>query len=194
MSSTNEPSELFERVYDRLRALAERYFRGQPSSATLQPTALVHEAYVRLARQDEISFKDSEHFLAVAATAMRQIVIDQARRRQANKRGGKNRRVTLSDVLSVPPNAQAPQNPGFDPTMGALEVDTLISRLGELNPRQAQIVELRIFVGLTMEEIAKGLGVSLGTIEKDWRQARAWMRVELDEPLQNPSPATTPKD
>ncbi|MCG8423420.1 MAG: ECF-type sigma factor [Proteobacteria bacterium] len=170
----NESSDLFEYVYDQLRVLAARHFRDQPTSSTLQPTALVHEVYVRLARHEFAGFNDREHFLAVAATAMRQIVIDRARRRKAAKRGGDYELITLNELVPVPGRAVR------EVTMDVLEVDELITRLTRLSPRQARVVELRIFAGMTVAEIANTLRVSVATVEKDWRQARAWMRMELD--------------
>lgn len=167
MSTT---SNLFEQVYDRLRALAERRFQQQPSGATLQPTALVHEVYMRLVRQDRDSFADREHFMAVAATAMRQILVDQARRRNATKRGGDLARVTLDQIPAM----------GDDAPLDVLDLDRVITGLAELHPRQAQVVELRVFAGMTVPEVASVLDVSVATVEKDWRQARAWMRLELE--------------
>ncbi len=165
----SEQSSLFELVYDKLHTLAASHFRHQSSSSTLQPTALVHEVYVRLARQDPTIFEDREHFLAVAATAMRQILIDRARRRNAAKRGGDWVRVTLEGVMSTSQSA----------IVDMLVLDSVITRLAELNPRQAQVVELRVFAGMTVAEVASVLAISPSTAEKDWRQARAWMRVEL---------------
>ncbi len=162
-------SALFEDVYARLRELAHQRFRGARPTATLQPTALVHEVYVRMAQQDPSAFHDREHLLAVAATAMRQILIDQARRRQATKRGGNWARVTLGDVIS----------PRQDDAVDLLELDRALAGLTELHARQGRIVELRVFADLTVPEIARVLGVSTATVEKDWRQARAWLRVQL---------------
>jgi RNA polymerase sigma factor (TIGR02999 family) len=152
-----------------LRELAQQRFRRGPATSTLQPTALVHEVYVRMAQQDPAAFHDREHLLAVAATAMRQILIDQARRRQASKRGGGWARVTLGDVIS----------PGQDGTVDLIELDRAITRLAELHARQSRIVELRVFADLTVAEVAGVLGISTATVEKDWRQARAWLRVQL---------------
>lgn len=167
--SEAEASALFEDVYARLRELAHQRFRGARPSSTLQPTALVHEVYVRMAQQDPPPFNDREHLLAVAATAMRQILIDAARRRQAAKRGGDWARVTLGDVIS----------PRQDDAVDVLELDRALTRLTELHARQARIVELRVFADLTVPEVARVLDVSTATVEKDWRQARAWLRVQL---------------
>lgn len=163
-----ETSALFNDVYDKLRALAQRRFRRARESSLLQPTALVHEVYLRMAAQDPATFQDREHLLAVAATAMRQIVIDQARRRNAGKRGGGWARVTLGDL-------GAKQDAAVD----LLALDRALTELTGLHPRQARIVELRVFAELTVAEVAGLLGVSLATVEKDWHRARAWLRVQL---------------
>lgn len=158
-----------EPVYEQLRALAGSYFRGKRADHTLQPTALVHEAYLRLAKVDPERFTERAHFLAVAATAMRQILTDHARRKMAKKRGGAEQaRVTLS---ALPGEAQA----GVD----ALDLDAALTRLSSLNPRQVTIVELRYFGGLTVPETAAALEVSVATIEKEWRRARAWLHGQL---------------
>jgi RNA polymerase sigma factor (TIGR02999 family) len=155
------------RIYGELRALAASYFRGRPGQ-TLQPTALVHEAYLRLARADAEQWKDRAHFMAVAATAMRQILLDAARRRLAQKRGGAGReRVTLSNL------------PAFEPTVDLVALDDLLAKLAALDERQARLVELRFFGGLTEDEAADALGVSLRTVQKDWRKAKAWLMAEL---------------
>jgi len=164
--------DLLPKVYGELRALAASYFRGRGAN-TLQPTALVNEAFLRLAKHDG-EIKDRAHFFAVAATAMRQILTDRARRRRALKRGGPEKeRVTLSGIA-------APDG-GID----LLVLDDLLSRLAALDERQARLVELRFFAGLTEDEAAESLGVSLRTVQKDWRKARAWLLAELSrEPPQ----------
>jgi RNA polymerase sigma-70 factor (ECF subfamily) len=165
----HDMASLFEDVYRKLRELAEQRFRRGSPGATLQPTALVHEVYLRLAQQDGAAVHDREHLLAVAALAMRQILIYQARRRHAGKRGGDWARVTLGDVI-------APQQ---DAAVDLLALDRVLTELSGLHPRQARIVELRVFADLTVPEVARVLGVSTATVEKDWRQARAWLRVQL---------------
>jgi RNA polymerase sigma-70 factor (ECF subfamily) len=161
---------LMDLVYDQLRALAGAYFRGQPAGHTLQPTALVHEAFVKLAERTGVHWEDRTHFLAVAAVAMRGILADYARKRRAQKRGGDRRRVTLADV----------ETPGGCGEVDVLALDDALERLAELNHRQAAIVEYRFFSGLTVEEIARTLGVSVWTVEEDWRMARAWLSVQLE--------------
>lgn len=165
---------LFPLVYAQLKRLAAGYLRGQAAGHTLQPTALVHESYLRLCDRDT-PYADRAHFTAVAATAMRQILIDHARRAGAQKRGGAVRQVTLDD-------ASAPGDAPLSP-VDVLALDTALSRLAALHPRQARIVELHFFGGLTTEEVAAALQVSTRLIEKEWRSARAWIRGALaDDP------------
>lgn len=166
----------FEHSYARLRALAGKYHfeMGIPSS-TLQPTAVVHEAYLRIVEYEASEIKNDEHFLAVIATAMRQIIVDHARQRRTLKRGGDLRRVAFEDA------SQQRCTNHNDP----LVVDEMLTRLEQLDPRQARIVELRVFGGLSIAEIAQALDVSESTVEKSWRQARAWMRLELQHTQAN---------
>ena len=172
-SSSAQPADVAKRlmplVYDELRHLAERYLRSERRGHTLQPTALVHEAFMRLVDQDNPAYKDRGHFFAVAAKAMRQILTDHARRNKAAKRGGDWQRVTLDAAVSP---------------MDALEIDVLaldeaLTKLGELDQRQSKIVELRFFAGLTVDETAQIIEVSPRTVELDWRLARAWLKREL---------------
>ncbi|HUU94793.1 MAG TPA: sigma-70 family RNA polymerase sigma factor [Phycisphaerae bacterium] len=160
---------LFPIVYDELRALAASYFVNQPSDHTLQPTALVNEAFLRLVDQTRIEWKSRAHFLAVAARAMRQILIDHARRRAAVKRGGDLCRVTMAEGVT-PITAS-------DPEM--LDLDEALKRLAAMDERQSKLVELRFFGGMTVEEVAHVLDVSKTTVESEWRMARAWLRREL---------------
>lgn len=168
-----DPEEQFKAVYKHLRAIAGSYFRGRPADQTLQPTALVHEAFLRLVRRDGDAFESKTHFVAVASRAMRQILTDAARRRTAAKRGGGGReRVTLSAL------------PGDDAraVIDVLALDGSLTRLAEVAPRQARVVELRFFGGLTVPECATVLEVSVATVEKEWRRARAWLHKELAAP------------
>jgi len=158
--------EMMATVYDELRRLAVAYFRSQPSGHTLQPTALVHEAFLRLANTSE--FESREHFFAIAATAMRQVLASHARKRRALKRGGDLTQVTLTGL-------QLPDAAGID----LVTLDNTLEQLEQLSPRQANIVICRFFGGLTLPEIAKTMGVSLTTVEKEWRRARAWLAAEL---------------
>jgi RNA polymerase sigma factor (TIGR02999 family) len=159
--------QLLPLVYGQLRSMASAYFRRQPANHTLQPTALVHEAFVQLVGRD-IDWQSRAHFLAVSAVAMRDILVDHARRRQAAKRGGGRRRVTLCDPVDA---AGAPCD--------ALDIDEAMRALAELNPRQARVAELRFFGGMTVIEAAHVLGISKSTVEEEWRFARAWLSARL---------------
>jgi len=153
-------------TYDVLRRIAAAYFRSQPASHTLQPTALVHEAFLRLAQTNE--FESREHFMAVAATAMRQVLASHARKAHSLKRGGALKRVPLAGAqLSV------------GSSVDLLAVDDALAELERLSPRQARIVTFRFFGGLTFPEIASTMDVSLSTVEKEWRRARAWLAAEF---------------
>ncbi|MEW6249372.1 MAG: ECF-type sigma factor [Planctomycetota bacterium] len=158
-------------VYEELRALARRYLPANQPGATLQPTALVHEAFLRLFQQDRVDYQSRTHFLAAAAIAMRSVLADHARASGAAKRGGGWCRITLD-------NAVAPQ-PDRDLDLAAL--DDALARLAGLKERAAKIVELRFFGGMSVDEVAAYLGVSARTVKADWRTARAWLRVELSE-------------
>lgn len=156
-------------VYEELRDLAARVFRGQRGH-TLQPTALVNEAYLKLAGHDGTGWNDRAHFLAVAATAMRQVLLNHARDRRAEKRGGDDvRRVTLDRVLAT----LEEENVSF------LDLDDAITRLSAVSERQARLVELRVFGGLTLEESARVLSITLKRVRIDWQFAKAWLKREL---------------
>ena len=152
--------------YESLRRIAAAYFRSQPAGHTLQPTALVHEAFLRLAATSE--FENREHFLAVAATAMRQVLASHARKAHALKRGGTLQRVPLAGIHMAGASS-----------VDLLAIDHALSELERLKPRQARIVTIRFFGGLTLPEIASTLNVSLTTVEKEWRRARAWLAAEF---------------
>lgn len=157
-----------ETAYQELRAIADHLLHEPSAGQTLQPTALVHEAFMRLARQDG-TWANEEHFRAVAAKAMRQILTDHARRRHAAKRGGGWQRVTLSDCEKLDPQCD----------VDLVDLDEALIRLHELDERQARLVELRFFGGMDTEQTARALGVSRRTVELDWRMARAWLMREL---------------
>ncbi len=161
-------NELLPLVYDRLRALAGACMRGQATPQTLEPTALVHEAYIKLARSDT-DWESRAHFCAVAATAMRQVLMNYSRDKRAAKRGGGAVAVTLDEVAG-PTGARA---------LDLVALEEALEKLGELNARHARLVELRFFTGLDNREIAHVLDVSTATVEKDWRKVRAWLNREL---------------
>ncbi|HEY7545425.1 MAG TPA: sigma-70 family RNA polymerase sigma factor [Blastocatellia bacterium] len=161
--------ELMPLVYDELRRIAVAYFNRERRNTTLEPTALVHEAYLRLVDQEQMQFQCRAQFFALAARLMRNILVDRARERDALKRGGDHYRVSLSKVdrLSV------------EPDVDLISLDDAMNELAELNERHSQIVELRFFGGLTIEETAEALGISHATVEREWRFARAWLHRRL---------------
>ncbi len=155
-------------VYGELHRLAQRYMAGERKGHTLQPTALVHEAYLRLVDKKSASWKNRAHFLAMAARSMRQILVDHARRRDAGKRGG-GRRVSLGEVeVSSEPRK-----------IDLLALDEALVRLEGLDSSESRLVELRFFGGLTIEETAEAMGVSTITVSRGWRHARAWLHREI---------------
>jgi RNA polymerase sigma factor (TIGR02999 family) len=165
-------SRLMPLVYDELRRLAASYLRRERKGQTLQATALVHEAYVRLIGPGERPWTGRTHFLAIAARSMRQVLVDRARRRQAAKRGGDPERLTLDDAVLAAPD------PGRGIDLTAL--DDALNQLEALDPQQARIVELRYFGGLTVEETADAIGVSPATVKRHWTLARAFLKRALD--------------
>jgi RNA polymerase sigma factor (TIGR02999 family) len=167
----NAASRLLPLVYDQLRALAGKYMQGERPDHTLQPTALVHEAYLRLIDADRIDLQGKTHFFALAATQMRRILAEHARARKAAKRGGGARRVTLSDAKAF----------REDGVVDMLALDEAMDRLTLESPRQSRVVELRYFGGLSVEETARILDLSASTIKGDWRMAKAWLARELSQ-------------
>jgi RNA polymerase sigma factor (TIGR02999 family) len=163
--------ELLPLVYDELRRLAGRYLRREKPGHTLQATALVHEAYLELVDASRVSWQGRTHFFAVGARVMRRLLIDHARGRGRQRRGGGARRVSLHEAL-------VPAGEDLDREQ-LLDLDAALEKLAGLDERQARVVELRAFGGLTNAEIAALLGVSERTVERDWRFARAWLRREL---------------
>lgn len=151
-------------VYNELHAIAHRYLRRERPDHTLQSTALVHEAYLRLVDQNPASTEDRAHFVAIAASVMRQILVDYARRRRAAKRGS-------GCCIEFDENYHTPRQAGVD----VLVLDAALSRLSQRDPQQGRIVELRFFGGLTVEETADALGVSAATVKRDWVMAKAWL-------------------
>ena len=168
----NELDALIPLVYDELRRLARSYLRRERPDHTLQPTALVHEAFERLVDQRNVEWEGRSHFLAIAAIAMRRLLLQHAEKRRAAKRGGGKQTLTLDDT--------AAGLLGDEIDVGEiLDLNACLQRLAELEPRHAQLVELRVFAGMTMVECAAHLGTSLRTAERDWRVASAWLRREL---------------
>ncbi len=163
-------SALVPLVYDELRRLARRYMRHERPDHTLQSTALVHEAYLKLIEQRETAWQNRAHFFGVASQLMRRILMDHARTKLAKKRGGSQQKISLDDAVAFSP-AQSEQ---------FLAVDEALDRLSQLNPRQGRIVELRFFGGLTDEEVAEVLAISTRTVKRDWSVARAWLFRELN--------------
>jgi RNA polymerase sigma factor (TIGR02999 family) len=160
---------LFAAVYDELRGLARGLMRRERPEHTLRPTALVHEAYVRLIDQDRVDWTNQAHFLAVAARAMREILVDYARGRSAQKRGQGLRKVTLTDAVGAESD--------FD--VAILDLHSALDNLERLDGRVARVVELRTFGGLTAQETAHALGFSKRTVDDDWRVGRMWLGREL---------------
>ncbi len=163
--------ELLPLIYREFRALAARYLRGERKGHTLQPTALVNEAYLRLVDQKRVVWKGRTHFFAVGAQAMRRILVDHARRRQRLKRGGQNTRITLDNAVAFEADREE----------DILALNEAMEKLAALDPRQARVVELRFFGGLTMDEVASALDISKRTAEGDWTMARAWLHRALGD-------------
>jgi RNA polymerase sigma-70 factor (ECF subfamily) len=163
-------SRLIEAVYPELRRIAAHYMQGERAGHTLQPTALVNEAYLELVGKVDIDWRNRSHFFGVAAQLMRRILVTYARRRKAQKREGKRQRVELTDTLAV----------AEDRMDEIIAVDAALDRLSEWDPRQAKIVELRFFAGLTEDETAEALGISPRTVKREWTVAKAWLYTELN--------------
>ncbi len=164
-------NELLPLLYDELKRLAERQLRHERKDHTLNATALIHEAYLKLVDQRNVVWQNRAHFLAVAAQAMRRILVNYANSRRAQKRGGGNIVVTFDENAFVP-EARAEL---------ICEIDEALLRLRELDDRQSKVVECRFFGGLTHEETAEALGVSVPTVRRDWRMARAWLSREISQ-------------
>jgi RNA polymerase sigma factor (TIGR02999 family) len=162
---------LFPIVYDELHELAKRYMRRERVGHTLQPTALVHEAFMQLVDESRVNWQGKTHFVAAGARAMRRILLDHARKHLAAKRGGKLRRMTLDEELI----ADADQHDDL------IALGEALDKLEQLDPRQAQMVELRFFGGMSVAEVAAVLGMSKRSAEREWTMIRAWLRREFGE-------------
>jgi RNA polymerase sigma-70 factor, ECF subfamily len=156
-------------VYDELHRIATRYLRGERDDHTLQPTALIHEAYLRLVGQREIEWQNRAHFVGVAARLMRMILVDHARAHRAGKRFGGAVKVPVDEALAV----------AFERDVDLVALDEALGRLAAFDPDLCRLVELRYFGGLTTKETAEALGVSTATVEREWATARGWLRREL---------------
>lgn len=155
-------------VYDELRRIAARQLRGERSNHTLQPTELVHEAFLRLVRQN-VSWQNRAHFFGVAAEIMRRLLVDHARKKRADKRGAGMETIALHERIEWPAARD----------LDIVALDECLTALAELDPQQAKVVELRFFAGLSIEETAEVLGVSDSTVKREWRVARAWLLREM---------------
>jgi RNA polymerase sigma-70 factor (ECF subfamily) len=162
-------AELIPAVYDELRRLAAYYLREERSDHTLQATALVHEAYLRLVDQRHVDWKNRNHFFGVAAHLMRRVLLMHAREHRAAKRGGSAHKISL-DETAIFSQAKADD---------LVFLDELLNRLATLDPQQERIVEMRFFAGLTVEETADLMGISTATVKRDWAMAKAWLAREL---------------
>ena len=162
--------ELLPLVYDELRRQAARYLRRERQNHTLQTTALVHEAYLKLAEQKQTRWASRSQFFGIAAQMMRRILVDHARARHRDKRGGEAENAPLEEAALVVSGGQS---------VDLLNLDEALTRLAALDPEQARVVELRYFGGLSMEETAAVTGRSLATVNRDWRSAKVWLKQEL---------------
>ena len=160
-------------VYDELRRLARRHLRHERAEHTLQSTGLVHEAFLRISRESEVQWESRAQFFALASRLMRHVLVDHARARQADKRGGG------ATLLSLEEAAAAGREPAAAPALDVIALDQALSRLESLDARQVEVVELRFFGGLSVEETAETLDVSPATIKREWACARAWLLREL---------------
>ncbi|MCU1349870.1 MAG: polymerase sigma factor [Acidobacteria bacterium] len=161
---------LMQLVYDPLRAIAERHLHREGDGHTLQPTALVHELYLRLADQRHVDWRDRVHFFAVAAQVMRRILVDHARRKKSEKRGGPMLPLTIEAALEVF------EERDFD----LVALDLALERLAAIYPQQATMVELRFYGGLTIDETAEAMGISAAAVSREWTMARAWLRRAMN--------------
>jgi RNA polymerase sigma-70 factor (ECF subfamily) len=170
--------DLFPLMYDELKVVARAQLAREATGHTLGPTALVHEAYIRLADRERLAPEDRRHFFALAAQTMRRVLIDHARTRKRAKRGSGRIAVPLEGIEALMTDQSADE---------LLALDDALDRLAAANPRAALVVERRFFGGLTLEEAGESLGVSLKTVQRDWLVARAWLRKEIDRELSLPT-------
>ena len=162
--------KLMPLVYDELRRQASRYLRNERQGHTLQTTALIHEAYLKLIGINQIEWQNRNHFFAIASTAMRRILVDYARERKRDKRGGVAENLPLDEGLQISANEKS---------VDLIALDEALSRLAKLDERQAKVVELKYFSGLSIDEIAEVLGIANSTVRLDWNLAKAWLKQEI---------------
>ena len=178
----NDVDALMGAIYDDLHRLAAKHLRSERVDHTLQPTALVHEAYLKLIDQHATSWRDRNHFFAIAARVIRRILVDHARGRNAVKRGAGNERIPLQNVEpTVPPD-----------DVDLVALDEAIEELGRLDQRQAKIVELRFFGGMSLDEIAEAMDASRRSVDRHWAAAKAWLLFRLADDLTNPAKPVNP--
>jgi RNA polymerase sigma factor (TIGR02999 family) len=163
-------NKILPHIYDELRRLAGGYLRRERSDHTLQPTALVHEAYMKLIDQNRVKWKNRAHFFGIAAQVMRRILLDHARKHQADKRGGEAEILPLEEEILVV---------SHDRSAELIALDDALEALAEIDPQKARVVELRYFGGLSIEETAEVTGVSVPTVNRQWRMAKAWLYSQL---------------
>ena len=165
------PDRLMPLVYEELRRLASRYLNRERPDHTLQPTALVHEAYLRLVDQTQVTWQNRAHFIGVAAQMMRRILVDHARLHKVEKRGGHRRKLSLDEAVSFEERRD----------VDLIALDDALADLGRLDPQQCRIVELRFFAGLTLDETAEVIGISRSTVKREWVMAKAWLYDQLSK-------------
>ena len=166
-------NRLLPAVYDELHRMAARYLRRERPDHTLQPTALINEAYLRLVDQNSVTWQNRAHFFGIAANAMRRILVDHARGHQAAKRGGSVIKLPLDEGVHGSPKHEE---------MDLVELDEALTRLANMDPEQSRLVEFRYFGGLTIEETARVMGISPATVKRGWTISRAWLRREINRP------------
>ncbi len=168
--NTEVLDDLMPLIYDELRRQASRFLRKERANHTLQTTALIHEAYLKLIDQKEVKWQNRAHFFAIASTAMRRILVDHARERHREKRGGSGENVPIDEAFQIVSKEKS---------VDLIALDEALNRLAKLDERQAQVVELRYFSGLSNDETAEVLGVSNATVRLDWNMAKAWLKQEI---------------
>jgi len=174
MSEQRQTDLMVDETYVHMKRLAASYLQMETSTVTLSPTVLVHEAYVKLSKQVSDKYQSRGHFLAIAAMVMRRILVDHARARHRIKRGGERVRVLFDEDATIAPSRDN----------DVLALDEVLEELQQLDPRQAKIVEMRFFGGMTVPEVAEVLGLSTRTIENEWKMCRAWLRKRLESDAQ----------